>query len=284
LIHLIPSGTIRSLEHHSVAQRVDWRRHGRAWWIGIGLLTALAAAPASARIGGITGLSGKSGGLSCGNTGTPGCHVRDGGASTPETPVVRFAGPTQLDPGATATYRFVVDSQAPTIQTAAGFNVAASAGKLSVIDGQPERLASGELTHTGPQNNDQNGEAAWEFMWQAPSTAGVYVLFGAGNSVNADLMPTGDASAVTTLMIAVGDVPTTPTPTATPMPSPTSPSMCAGDCDRNGTVSVAELVSAVNIALGTAPVTGCSACDTNGDGMVSVGELVSAVNRALNGC
>jgi hypothetical protein len=63
-----------------------------------------------------------------------------------------------------------------------------------------------------------------------------------------------------------------------------STASCAGDCNGDGQVLVNELVSAVNIALGTSPVSSCAAADTNGDGQVSVSELIQAVNAALSGC
>lgn len=59
---------------------------------------------------------------------------------------------------------------------------------------------------------------------------------------------------------------------------------CPGDCGADDTVAVNELIIAVNIALGNAPVDDCSAIDTNGDGQVTVNELIQAVNAALNGC
>ncbi len=245
---------------------------------------ALAAAPASARSHGIAGYSAMNGGIYCGNTGLVGCHVTSGGPDTPETPLVRFEGPAQLDPGAQGAYRFVVVSQAPTVQTRAGFNVAASGGSLAVVAGQGEQILNRELTHTDSKENDENAEAAWEFTWQAPSTAGRYVLFGAGNSINFDAFETGDASQITNLMISVGSLPGTPTPTATALPTATPPGTCAGDCNGDGTVTVNELIAAVNIALGSAAVEACAACDTDGDGMVSVNELVAAVNKTLNGC
>jgi hypothetical protein len=62
------------------------------------------------------------------------------------------------------------------------------------------------------------------------------------------------------------------------------PPSCAGDCNGDGTVTVNELITAVNIALGNAPVSTCPAVDTNGDGTVTVNELIQAVNSALNGC
>jgi hypothetical protein len=63
------------------------------------------------------------------------------------------------------------------------------------------------------------------------------------------------------------------------------PTDCPGDCDRNGVVTVDELVTAVNIAVdGQIPMKECLPADTNLDYMVSVDELVTAVNRALRGC
>lgn len=59
---------------------------------------------------------------------------------------------------------------------------------------------------------------------------------------------------------------------------------CASDCDGSGDVTVAELVKAVNIALGSASINACAAADRNGDGSVSVNELIGAVNAALGGC
>lgn len=59
---------------------------------------------------------------------------------------------------------------------------------------------------------------------------------------------------------------------------------CAGDCDRGGTVDIAELVRGVRIALGVEGLDQCSDLDTNGDGMVTVDELIRAAGAALHGC
>src|SRR5262245_34493260 len=261
---------------------------------GAQLLALLVAVnPATARMLGIVGYSGKSNGLFCGNGGF-GCHAMGTGATPP---LVRFEGPTQVDPGQEVTYRFVVTSQAPEVQIQAGFNVAASAGELQAVDGQQEKLLrppggqAAELTHTGPKDIDQNNEASWEFIWIAPATASEYVLFGAGNSVDASTTVEGDAAALTTIMIAVGEVQPTATPTATPTVTPSNTptatpggASCPGDCNGDGEVSIGELISGVNISLGAAEVDVCHACDTNGDGDVSINELIAAVTRALNGC
>jgi cysteine-rich repeat protein len=80
--------------------------------------------------------------------------------------------------------------------------------------------------------------------------------------------------------------PPTRKPTATAIPSPTLTTLrlCSGDCDGDTSVTVAELLKGVNIALGIAAVDICPALDTDGDGEVTIAELTAAINRALNGC
>jgi hypothetical protein len=60
--------------------------------------------------------------------------------------------------------------------------------------------------------------------------------------------------------------------------------VCAGDCDADGRVAVAELVTGVRMALGDAAPTACPAMDGNRRSGVQVDDLVAAVNYALNGC
>ncbi len=59
--------------------------------------------------------------------------------------------------------------------------------------------------------------------------------------------------------------------------------LCVGDCDSGGAVTIDELVSQVNAALGT-PDAVCVAVDVDGNGQVTVDELIGAVASALNGC
>jgi hypothetical protein len=87
----------------------------------------------------------------------------------------------------------------------------------------------------------------------------------------------GDAGAATCI------VPASPTPTPTPTPSPTPPT-CVGDCGNDGSVTVDELLTMVNIALGNANVSACAPGDTNDDGQITIDEILTAVNNALNGC
>jgi outer membrane protein assembly factor BamB len=59
---------------------------------------------------------------------------------------------------------------------------------------------------------------------------------------------------------------------------------CPGDCDRNGAVTVGELITGVNIALGTASMNRCYALDRDGDRRVGIAELVRGTRSALEGC
>jgi len=62
------------------------------------------------------------------------------------------------------------------------------------------------------------------------------------------------------------------------------PARCVGDCDGNGDVTVDELLTMVNIALGSASVLGCGSGGINGNGEIMVDEIMTAVSRALEGC
>lgn len=59
---------------------------------------------------------------------------------------------------------------------------------------------------------------------------------------------------------------------------------CIGDCNRDRMVTVDELVTGVNIALGVRPIGDCPTYDGNEDGVLSIDELIDAVNAALGGC
>lgn len=75
-------------------------------------------------------------------------------------------------------------------------------------------------------------------------------------------------------------------PASPPMPSPTPPALsCTGDCNRNGLVTVDEIVRAVDIASGALTIDACPAFDTClPPDCVRIGDLVTSVNHALTGC
>jgi hypothetical protein len=61
-------------------------------------------------------------------------------------------------------------------------------------------------------------------------------------------------------------------------------SSCAGDCDADGAIGIADLIAAVDIALGSSRFEACASADTNSDLQLSIDELVALVARALRGC
>jgi len=95
--------------------------------------------------------------------------------------------------------------------------------------------------------------------------------------------PTGTAT-VTCTPTETPTYTVTPTASQTPTPSPTATPQCAGDCNSDHQVTVDEILTLVNIALGNTPVTTCDAGDANGDNHITVDEILTAVNNALNGC
>ena len=59
---------------------------------------------------------------------------------------------------------------------------------------------------------------------------------------------------------------------------------CTGDCNGDGMVTINELITGVNIALGSQPPSACPIFDANSNGQVEINELIAGVNNALNGC
>ncbi len=59
---------------------------------------------------------------------------------------------------------------------------------------------------------------------------------------------------------------------------------CAGDCDRDGTLSIDELITGVAAALDLLPIDNCPEFDADKSGEITIDELVAAVDAALHGC
>jgi hypothetical protein len=66
-------------------------------------------------------------------------------------------------------------------------------------------------------------------------------------------------------------------------PSPTPSTACVGDCDAGGSVTIDEIITLVNIALGSADPAACAAGIPSGS-QVNVALIIQAVNSALYGC
>jgi hypothetical protein len=62
------------------------------------------------------------------------------------------------------------------------------------------------------------------------------------------------------------------------------PAACLGDCNLDEVVTVDEILSLMQIALGADRLEICPAADGSGDGRVTVDEIVGAIDVALAGC
>jgi len=85
--------------------------------------------------------------------------------------------------------------------------------------------------------------------------------------------PTNTAGSATATATSAGASPTATTAAG---------STCYGDCNGDGMVTVNELVTLVNIALGDQTASACPSLPP--DATVTIADLVLAVNNALNGC
>ncbi|MBI1814487.1 MAG: pyrrolo-quinoline quinone [Deltaproteobacteria bacterium] len=90
---------------------------------------------------------------------------------------------------------------------------------------------------------------------------------------------TTQTGAVMTIAVATATASGSPSPTTTP-----SPPACPGDCNRDHTVTIDELVIGLNIALGATPINRCPPFACNDDGNVTVDCLLKAINAALHDC
>ncbi len=79
--------------------------------------------------------------------------------------------------------------------------------------------------------------------------------------------------------IALGQGPVAPSPTATE-----APPGCPGDCNRDGVVTVDELVTMAGIALGDAPSVACADGAGEDGRQIRIDAVIAAVNAAVSGC
>lgn len=106
-------------------------------------------------------------------------------------------------------------------------------------------------------------------------------------STTASPTATSVRSATATSTVTASATATHPDPTTSATVTQTTtplPPACPGDCRGDGAVTVDELVSLVNIALGNLPISICDNADVDHNGEITIEEIVGAVNRALSGC
>ena len=60
--------------------------------------------------------------------------------------------------------------------------------------------------------------------------------------------------------------------------------VCAGDYTADGEVTVNDVITMVDIALGNQAIASCEPGDRDGNGDITIDEILQAVNKALGGC
>jgi len=64
----------------------------------------------------------------------------------------------------------------------------------------------------------------------------------------------------------------------------TAQRLCTGDCGGDASVTVDEIVTGTNIALGEEDLDQCAAFDRDGGESIQVDELITGITYALDGC
>jgi YVTN family beta-propeller protein len=143
-------------------------------------------------------------------------------------------------------------------------------------------LGEGDQTDGGHMAVTPDGD----FVYATGFVAGaVFVIDTSTNTLATTIQLEKGLEGIAIATLPKGCVGPPPPPTSTPTPTATpTPGTCVGDCDGSGDVQINEIITCVNIALGSEPLSTCTACDENGDGQVEINEIITAVKNALNGC
>jgi hypothetical protein len=147
----------------------------------------------------------------------------------------------------------------------------------------------------GPLRVTLNVDGAGEIAIQGPTVTPTSIVDTPTATATATATSTSQAPATNTATATptAPEMPTTTTATATVTATPTveatrtdtpNTSVCVGDCNGDGEVTINELILGVNIALGNQPISACEAFDCQGTGMVPINCLIQGVNNASNGC
>jgi len=105
-----------------------------------------------------------------------------------------------------------------------------------------------------------------------------YEFQGTDTDVNGEEFDVSSTSTLTLLAAYTN----TPAPSPSPTPTPVQTSTCVGDCNGYGEVTVNEILTMVNIALGTADPTACASGIPSGSS-VDIALILRAVNNDLSG-
>jgi hypothetical protein len=133
------------------------------------------------------------------------------------------------------------------------------------------KLVGPNVTATNTDMNGNTSEFSEPFILTTPTPT--------PTATTATMTATPTRSApITSSQTATATV----TPPANATPTATG-AACTGDCGGTGSVSISDLITGVNIALGNLPVSACPAFE-NADGQVDIAQLIRGVDKALNGC
>lgn len=186
---------------------------------------------------------------------------------------------------------FLADSESATIQqltdtTGAGLNrqpaISSNGDRVALVADVDLGAQIYAVDVEGGQIRAVTGGSGCSSTEAALDTNGSRIVFQSSCNLSG-----ADSSGNDELFLAVEteDLPTpTATATGTPLPEPTpTPGGCPGDCNGDRAATVDEILTLVNLALGTI-TSPCPAADSNQDGTVAVDDIIRAVNAALGGC
>ena len=166
--------------------------------LGFFVATLALAGAASANQNGLDGETNKpiaGVGHRCGD-----CH---GGGTAP---TVAFAGPASLNSGQTGQYTLTVN----TGSTRVGAGVAVTpdindnpTNPVVLVPGNNMKTIFNEVGHAGTGVASSGGKAVFSFSFVAPQVGGTVKLWGVGLATNNNNAKTGDADALTTMMVTV---------------------------------------------------------------------------------
>ena len=144
--------------------------------------------------------------------------------------------------------------------------------------------AAGELLLTLPDGPSAGGWYELRLYSPDPNFSNLPVVVARSEPIRIDgsAPPTPPTTTATPTRTPMNPPTATPLPSNSPTTTPT-PVACTGDCDGTGSATIDEIITLVNIALGTAQASTCAHGVPSGP-EVNVSMIVQAVNHALHGC
>ena len=201
------------------------------------------------------------------------------------------AGTAAGPPGTTVTIAISLENDVPV--RAVQLRLTDTPDALALLSGSVRATARSAALMA-----DANEQADGSVIAVVLSTGAALIAVGSGPVIELDYTVAPSASVGTAIALGLSEVSVAdenrmPLPVdlqdgsvsvVPPGPTPTPGTSCPGDCDTNDNVAVHELVTMVNIALGTEDIAACPAGDGNHDGQITISDIITAVTHALCGC